>query len=47
MCVFLIDALHELYAPPGAPDHPYYALASAESARQWPAEEIWATHLAD
>ena len=26
---FIIDALHELYAPPDAPDHPYYALASA------------------
>ena len=36
---FIIDALHELYAPPDAPDHPYYALASAEWARQWRAEE--------
>jgi hypothetical protein len=43
---FLIDALHEIYAPPDAPDHPYYTLASAEWARQWPAEEIWAAHLA-
>lgn len=42
---FSIDALHELYAPPDAPDHPYYALASAEWARQWPAEEIWTAHL--
>ena len=25
----------------------YYTLASAEWARQWPAEEIWATHLAN
>jgi SAM-dependent methyltransferase len=44
---FVIDALHELYAPPDAPDHPYYALASAGWARQWPAEEIWTAHLAD
>jgi len=44
---FVIDALHELYAPPDSPDHPYYALASAEWGRQWPAEEIWASHLAD
>ena len=44
---FLIDALHELYAPPEAPDHPYYTLASADWGRQWPAEEIWAAHLAD
>ena len=43
---FVIDGLHELYAPPGAPDHPYYTLANAEWARQWPAEEIWAAHLA-
>jgi SAM-dependent methyltransferase len=44
---FVIDALHELYASPDAPDHPYYTLANAEWARQWPAEEIWAAHLAD
>ena len=43
---FVIDGLHELYAPPDAPDHPYYQLANAEWARQWPAEEIWAAHLA-
>jgi len=43
---FITDALHELYAPADAHDHPYYALASAEWARQWPAEEIWAAHLA-
>jgi SAM-dependent methyltransferase len=43
---FIIDALHELYAPPDAPDHPYYALASTEWARQWPAEEVWTAHLA-
>ena len=44
---FIIDALHELYALPDAPDHPCYSLASAEWARQWPAEEVWAAHLAD
>ena len=44
---FIIDALHELYTPTDAPDHPYYALAIAEWARQWPVEEIWAAHLAD
>jgi hypothetical protein len=44
---FIIDALHELYAPPDAPDHPYYPLASTEWARQWPVEEIWAAHLVD
>jgi hypothetical protein len=44
---FVTDALHDLYAPPDAPDHPCYALASAEWARHWPAEEIWAAQLAD
>jgi hypothetical protein len=43
---FLIDALHELYAPPDAPDHPYYTLANAAWGRQWPAEEVWAAYLA-
>jgi SAM-dependent methyltransferase len=43
---FTIDALHELYAPPGAPDHPYYKLATAQWAQQWPVEEIWVAHLA-
>ena len=44
---FAIDALHELFAPSDAPDHPYYTLASAEWARQWPAEEIWVARLAN
>jgi SAM-dependent methyltransferase len=43
---FAIDDLRELYAPPDAPDHSYYELATAEWARQWPVEEIWAAHLA-
>jgi SAM-dependent methyltransferase len=42
---FTVDDLREIYAPPGAPDHPYYQQATAEWARQWPAEEIWAAHL--
>lgn len=43
---FVIDALYELYAPQDAADHPYYSLATAEWARQWPVEEIWVAHLA-
>ena len=43
---FAIDDLREIYAPPDAPDHPYYQLATAEWARQWPVEEIWVAHLA-
>ena len=42
---FTIEALHELYAPPGATDHPYYHLATASWAQQWPAEELWAARL--
>jgi len=40
----VVDALHELYAPPSATDHPYYQLATARWAQQWPAEEIWVAH---
>jgi SAM-dependent methyltransferase len=43
---FVMDDLREIYAPPGAPDHPYYQLATAEWARQWSVEEIWIAHLA-
>jgi SAM-dependent methyltransferase len=42
---FVIDALHELRAPFGARDHPYYQLATARWSEQWPVEEIWAAHL--
>ncbi len=43
---FAIDDLREIYAPPDAPDHPCYQLATAEWARQWRVEEIWVAHLA-
>lgn len=42
---FTIEALHELYAPPGATDHSFYTLATAAWAQQWPAEELWAARL--
>jgi SAM-dependent methyltransferase len=42
---FVVDALHELYAPAGARSHPYYGIASAQWASRWPAEELWAAHL--
>lgn len=42
---FVIGALHELYAPAGTEDHPYYQLATAEWAGKWPAEELWVAHL--
>jgi SAM-dependent methyltransferase len=43
---FTVDGLREIYASPDATDHPYYQLATAEWARQWPVEEIWVAHLA-
>ena len=38
---FVVEALHELYAPPGAASHEYYDIASAGWAGQWPAEDLW------
>jgi SAM-dependent methyltransferase len=43
---FAVDDLREVYAPPGAVDHPCYQLAAVEWARRWPTEEIWVAHLA-
>jgi len=39
---FEIERLAELYAPEGAADHAYYDIASAEWARKWPVEDLWA-----
>ena len=44
---FVIDALHELYPPAGAPTHEYYDIVTAEWAEQWPAEDLWVAHLPD
>jgi SAM-dependent methyltransferase len=44
---FVVDALHELYAAPGARTHPYYGIASPQWASRWPAEELWAARLAE
>jgi len=38
---FTVDALHELYAPDGTPDHEYYDVATADWARRWPVEDLW------
>jgi len=40
----VIDALHELYAPPGATGHPHYQITTANWSRQWPVEDIWIAH---
>ncbi len=38
---FVVEALHELYAPEDSGDHPVYEIVSAEWATRWPAEELW------
>ena len=43
----VIDALHELYAPPGAREHPCYPVANGDWSQRWPVEEIWAVHRPD
>ncbi len=42
---FVVEALHELYAPEGSTDHAYYDIATAEWASRWPAEELWVARL--
>jgi SAM-dependent methyltransferase len=44
---FVIDALHELYAPPDARTHEYYDIASAAWAQKWPAEDLWSARRSD
>lgn len=39
---FEVERLIELYAPDDAETHWYYDYVTAEWARKWPAEEIWA-----
>ena len=39
---FEVERLAELYAPPAAKTHSYYKYVTAEWARKWPVEEIWA-----
>ena len=38
---FEVDNLVEVYAPEDAERHSYYAYATPEWARRWPAEEMW------
>lgn len=39
---FAVENLLELYAPKGAKTHEYYSYVTADWARNWPTEEIWA-----
>jgi len=41
---FVVDALHELYAPADGETHEYYDIVTAQWARQWPVEDLWAAH---
>ncbi len=43
---FEVEALHELFAPDDAGNHAYYEIATADWARQWPVEDLWAARLA-
>ena len=38
---FVVEALHELYAPDDAQPHEYYDIATTDWARQWPVEDLW------
>jgi hypothetical protein len=42
---FIVEALHELYAPQDAETHGYYEIVTAEWARQWPVEDLWVASL--
>jgi SAM-dependent methyltransferase len=39
---FALEALVEIFASEDAQTHPYYSYVTADWARKWPAEEIWA-----
>jgi SAM-dependent methyltransferase len=43
---FVVEALHELYAPKDAPSPDYYDIATADWASRWPVEDLWAARLA-
>ena len=43
---FVVQALHELYAPVDASTHRYYGIATAEWASRWPVEDLWVGRLA-
>jgi len=38
---FVVEAMHEIFAPAGGGDHPFYEIVSAKWANRWPAEELW------
>ncbi len=38
---FVVEAMHEIFAPTDGVDHPFYEIVSGEWATKWPAEELW------
>jgi hypothetical protein len=38
---FAVEEMHEIYAPSGGADHPFYEIVSQAWATKWPAEELW------
>jgi SAM-dependent methyltransferase len=38
---FVVEGMHEIYAPPESDDHSFYEIVSKDWATRWPAEEIW------
>ena len=38
---FVVEAMHEIYAPPEGNDHSFYEIVSKDWATRWPAEELW------
>ena len=38
---FVVEAMHEIYAPPEGSDHAFYEIVSKDWATRWPAEELW------
>ena len=38
---FVVEAMHEIFAPADGADHPFYEIVSAQWATRWPAEELW------
>jgi ubiquinone/menaquinone biosynthesis C-methylase UbiE len=38
---FVVEALHEVFAPVEGTDHPFYEIVSSHWAGRWPAEELW------
>ena len=42
---FVVEAMHEIYAPADGADHPFYEIVTHEWASRWPAEELWVARL--